>query len=751
MDISPKLALKPLAVVVALANAQSASALVLECPEQIEVNALIAGDTAETTTLQEALQAAANCGTETAMTINIADELAGETEELTVGALSLDASKSLTVNGPSEGEFTITTSVADQVIISINESAVLAINDVTFAGIDGVSRSASLFHVQGAKVSFSRVGFRDIVSTTAYSALYISSPADIVIEDVTASGNSSTSGVIGGYGNSVPGDTAIAVSDSVFRNNSATTSRGGAINAFDMDLTIDDSVFESNTATGDNNYSGGGAIYMGGETGIARIKVSGSTFKQNQARNYGGAIYQSTGDTLTIEDTVFEDNSVIAASNEFGTGASAEAHGGAITSDRSTDVSIARTSFTGNDATSYGGAVYIGRSGRNGTVSIEDSTFANNTATVSVSEATLANGGAIYTDAVEGDAYQLNVRRSTFSGNSAEGSAGALYASGAGVGLLIENSTFDANSAAQHSGGLFLGALPGASISHVTATGNSVTSDASIASGFIYAGAPGDHIEISHSVFHGNTTGNDDAGTICVSSEFSFDAQLSYSYWDGSNNSAACRTPVSDQTVLTSAEDPKLGVLADNGGDTSTRYPLVDSPLIDAGDANIATAPETDQRGSARISRGAIDIGAVEYGNMPPVLSELVSGLTTLTVTEGDVIDLDISPAFTDPESDTLQYAATGLPAWLTLDTETGILAGTASDTGTYEIAVTAEDEYGLSVEATVTLRVDAESSTDDTGDDTTDDSSSSKSSGGGSMPGWFLMVLAAAGLRRRR
>ena len=735
MDARSTLALKPLAVVIALANAQLASALVPECPEQIDVNALIAGDTAETTTLQEALQAALNCGTESVVTINIADDLAGETEELSVGALSLDASKSLTVNGPSNGEFTITTSVADQVIMSINESAVLAVNDVTFAGIDGVSRSASLFNVQGGQVSFSGVGFRDIVGTAAYSALYISSPADVVIADVTASGNSSTSGVIGGYGNSVPGDTTVSVSDSVFTNNSATTSRGGAINAFDMDLTIEDSVFDSNTATGDNGYSGGGAIYMGGETGIARIRVSDSTFRQNQARNYGGAIYQSTGDTLTIEDTVFEDNSVIAASNEFGTGASAEAHGGAITSDRSTDVTITRTSFIGNDAKSYGGAVYVGRSGRNGTVSIEDSTFANNSASVSVSESTLANGGAIYTDAVESDAYQLNIRRSTFSGNNAEGSAGALYAGGAGVGLLVENSTFDANSAAEHSGGLYLGALPGASISHVTATDNSVMSDANVASGFIYASAPTDHIEISHSVFHGNTTGNDDAGNICVSSEYSFDAQLSYSFWNGVNNDAVgCRTPVTDQTVISSVSDPLLGSLQDNGGDTLTRYPALSSVLVDAGDANIQEAPDTDQRGSVRVSRGAIDIGAVEYGNLPPE----VSAGEAVTVESGESISISLSDWFTDPENDSLSFTAEGAPSWLTLDSSTGEVTGTAGAAGSYDIEVTAQDEFGLTTSVTVSVVVSG-------------NTDSSSSSSGGAIATWLLTLLGSLGLMRKR
>ena len=735
MDARSTLALKPLAVVIALANAQLASALVPECPEQIDVNALIAGDTAETTTLQEALQAALNCGTESVVTINIADDLAGETEELSVGALSLDASKSLTVNGPSNGEFTITTSVADQVIMSINESAVLAVNDVTFAGIDGVSRSASLFNVQGGQVSFSGVGFRDIVGTAAYAALYISAPADIALSDVTASGNSSTSGVIGGYGNSVPGDTTVSVSDSVFTNNSATTSRGGAINAFDMDLTIEDSVFDSNTATGDNGYSGGGAIYMGGETGIARIRVSDSTFRQNQARNYGGAIYQSTGDTLTIEDTVFEDNSVIAASNEFGTGASAEAHGGAITSDRSTDVTITRTSFIGNDAKSYGGAVYVGRSGRNGTVSIEDSTFANNSASVSVSESTLANGGAIYTDAVESDAYQLNIRRSTFSGNNAEGSAGALYAGGAGVGLLVENSTFDANSAAEHSGGLYLGALPGASISHVTATDNSVMSDANVASGFIYASAPTDHIEISHSVFHGNTTGNDDAGNICVSSEYSFDAQLSYSFWNGVNNDAVgCRTPVTDQTVISSVSDPLLGSLQDNGGDTLTRYPALSSVLVDAGDANIQEAPDTDQRGSLRVSRGAIDMGAVEYGNLPPE----VSAGEAVTVESGESISISLSDWFTDPENDSLSFTAEGAPSWLTLDSSTGEVTGTAGAAGSYDIEVTAQDEFGLTTSVTVSVVVSGNT-----------DSSSSIS--GGAIATWLLTLLGSLGLMRKR
>ena len=56
--------------------------------------------------------------------------------------------------------------------------------------------------------------------------------------------------------------------------------------------------------------------------------------------------------------------------------------------------------------------------------------------------------------------------------------------------------------------------------------------------------------------------------------------------------------------------DPKLGPLADNGGPTFTMALLPGSPAIDAGDT--AAAPPTDQRGFARPSGPAADIGAYE-------------------------------------------------------------------------------------------------------------------------------------------
>ncbi|RXZ65503.1 Ig-like domain-containing protein [Pelagerythrobacter rhizovicinus] len=101
---------------------------------------------------------------------------------------------------------------------------------------------------------------------------------------------------------------------------------------------------------------------------------------------------------------------------------------------------------------------------------------------------------------------------------------------------------------------------------------------------------------------------------------------------------------------------------------------------------------------------------------------------------DADVIaGIDVSPAFSDVEGDTLTYAATGLPAGLTLDPVTGIISGTidnsASQTGTagnpagiYTVVVTADDGNGGTVSQSFewTVANPAPGATDDSG--TTDE-----------------------------
>ncbi|MDX1457785.1 MAG: choice-of-anchor Q domain-containing protein, partial [Marinobacter sp.] len=486
--------------------------------------------------------------------------------------------------------------------------------------------------------------------------------------------------------------------------------------------------FEGNVATTDNDSGvAGGALSLVGEAGAGVSTISGSVFRSNQARNYGGAIFQSSGDRFEVEDTLFEDNQVFAAANEYGGGASAEAHGGAVTVDRSTEVIIQRSEFLNNSATNYGGALYVGRSGRGGTVEIADSTFEGNQAKISSLEGTLALGGGIYADGPTGDAVDFSLIRSTLSGNSAEGAGGALYASGADLTVTIASSTLDGNSSASGGGAVHLRGVGGSSlaIEHSTITGNQVTGTAVSDAAALYADGPG-AIDITHTVIAGNTQGGAGAGNICVG-ESSVQPGLVYSFWDNSFNADGCNQPLADASNILDETDPGLTDLADNGGYTLTRYPTEGSPLINAGNPNIMAEPDTDQRGSCRVVGGVIDIGAVEFGNHGAVAETL----DDQTLSVGQSLILDASQVFSDPEGDALSYELIGAPLGITIDSTSGVISGEPSVAGEFPIEVIATDPCGASASATMSVTVKAAASSDSSG------------GGGGSM-GYFIALLAS-------
>ena len=76
------------------------------------------------------------------------------------------------------------------------------------------------------------------------------------------------------------------------------------------------------------------------------------------------------------------------------------------------------------------------------------------------------------------------------------------------------------------------------------------------------------------------------------------------------DSDGTCAQQATDST----AADPKVGPLANNGGPTDTVALLPGSPAINKG--NDAVAPAKDQRGAARI--GVSDIGAFEFNGVVP-------------------------------------------------------------------------------------------------------------------------------------
>ena len=101
----------------------------------------------------------------------------------------------------------------------------------------------------------------------------------------------------------------LLITGTLFQDNEA-YNHGGAIRAFES-FNISDSIFNNNKATGPaNRDSRGGAINLVEGTGY----ISNSLFTNNAAKN-GGAI--RTNGTLSIENTIFEDNTGVFDANNI--------------------------------------------------------------------------------------------------------------------------------------------------------------------------------------------------------------------------------------------------------------------------------------------------------------------------------------------------------------------------------------------------------------------------------------------------
>ncbi len=281
------------------------------------------------------------------------------------------------------------------------------------------------------------------------------------------------------------------IDGTLFENNSATAA-GGAMGLF-ATSNIKNAIIRGNTATE------GGALFLGSESHTVLDNV---VFDGNVASETGGAIktrIAEEGDTslssMTITNGEFNNNTA--------------AIGGAIHNSMSAEgaFSISGTSFTGNQATIAGGAIY-----NLGNMTIDNATFADNSAvqggaifnmgTLNVTNTTFENnvsdylggamtisngtvnldnvkflgnhsqyGGAIFTYSVD---HTLNIKNSLFEGNWAEG-VGALQAM---YNANIENTVFRKNRATTDSdggGALFVGAVGKVVLDGVTFEENTAT------------------------------------------------------------------------------------------------------------------------------------------------------------------------------------------------------------------------------------------------------------------------------------
>ncbi|MGE3110174.1 MAG: FG-GAP-like repeat-containing protein [Phycisphaerales bacterium] len=244
-------------------------------------------------------------------------------------------------------------------------------------------------------------------------------------------------------------------------------------------------------------------------------------------------------------------------------------------------IRVSRTVFRGNSAPT-GAAISI----FSGTLALDGVTLVDNHVT--------GSGGAV----AVGRAVVVSIVNSTFSGNRASDSGGAIFARDGGFGpeipgtLALAHSTFVGNEADADHNGLGIGAA--------------------IASAPQVSGVPRP-ISLDHVVFSQNMK-TVFSGTGWSAVPGSCDGSLTAT--------GPARFDVLDCSVsgVPPAIGPAgLGPLLDNGGPTPTHAPLAGSALIDGGLAapcrDAAGSPLTrDQRGRARLAGAACDLGAVESG-----------------------------------------------------------------------------------------------------------------------------------------
>ncbi len=192
------------------------------------------------------------------------------------------------------------------------------------------------------------------------------------------------------------GNTISCVATGATFSNNISSGAGAAVGGSNLQFTANNVLFTGNSSTSNN----GGAIwYNVNSTSVGKVTVSESTFRNNYAGVYGGAIYTigtyaATQSDLTITDSEFSGNSSV-----YG--------GGAVFGENSyAGITVKNSDFSGNSS-SRGGAIESW-----GILSVTGGEFSNNSAT--------GNGGAIYNKNI------ATLDGVNFNGNSAV-NGGAIY------------------------------------------------------------------------------------------------------------------------------------------------------------------------------------------------------------------------------------------------------------------------------------------------------------------------------------
>jgi hypothetical protein len=332
----------------------------------------------------------------------------------------------------------------------------------------------------------------------------------------------------------------------------------------------------------------------------------------NAAR--GGAVYAAG--SLSVADSTFARNEVLTlgASVE-----SVDAHGGAISSEGTHNVMIARSAFVDNRvylfnslpsfcASGVGGAVHLYLPGAGSVGTISDSTFSGNLAACrrpgyDYDLVGTGDGGAVW---LNSDAGSFAIERNFFANNIGNRGGALAFINAGATHVDIVNNTFYANRGKASGGGIGF-----VNCCYVTIVNNTFSENRSGTDGFAnqYGGAFDIHLGsllLVNNII--NNTSSDSPGCSYYFGQVTSSHNL---YSD-----AACPLPTPDPTSLVSGPMTWLGAPGNLGGYVFVMPPTYGAPAIDGGDD--ALCPLYDARGLVRPYDGNgdgvahCDVGALE-------------------------------------------------------------------------------------------------------------------------------------------
>jgi len=371
--------------------------------------------------------------------------------------------------------------------------------------------------------------------------------------------------------------TTLVVENSLFQNNSANGTGGGAIYAgYQSTNTVIGSQFIGNSSAGNDAFGtserGGGAIAVKSES---QLTVTGSKFTNNTGIN-GGAI-NTVLSGVKIEGSTFNNNDS-APGGAFGP--HTKGYGGAIYTDGAfgKTIEINNSRFDGNRGAGQGGGLFL-YGYASDKVIVENSTIVNNSVAGDTKGDSLGGG-------LRASAGALDIKNTTFANNKALQQGGGLWV-GETTPVTISNSTFYGNRAESLDGTSGIGGgialINGSSPTNISNT--IVANNYAGFQGGGFAGG-GASTTLSNSIVANNVAHNGGY-------DWNIQHQTTQQFSDGGGNIQWSALNPDDLKVTTGAtsQDPHLVAFVDNGGAVQTPLLPGSSAVVTGTIASSNTVP----------------------------------------------------------------------------------------------------------------------------------------------------------------